>query len=541
MPKAILHSDEARRALEVGIDILAEAVAVTLGPRGRNVVIESKFGAPEIINDGVTIAKSIELENHLENTGVSLIRQAAAKTNDVAGDGTTTAVVLARAMIKEGLRNVAAGASAIALRSGIEKATDFVVGRVKLHAQPVQDNQAIAQVATISAGNDATIGEMIATAMKEVSRDGAITLEEGKSMTTELEITEGMQFKRGYLSPYFVTDSERMEVVLEDPYILLVEAKVTRIQDLLPTLELVIKTGKPLLIVADEIEKDALATLVINHLKGVLKVAAVKAPGVGSNRKEILQDIAILTNAELISEETSMTLDQVTLEMLGEARRATLTQENTTIVADGNEEAISGRCAQISRQIDRTESEYEQSQLQERLMKLSGGVAVIKVGAATETEMKDRKYKLEDAINATKAAVEEGIVPGGGATLAHIAPQLETWARDNLTEEELVGAMIVVRSLYAPLHRITTNAGQKGDVMVERVKEQPFEVGYDAIADQFVDMLESGIVDPAKVTRSALQNAASVAAMTLTTECIVAEQPEHEEKIPIGMAGQVAY
>ncbi|MGB7088273.1 MAG: chaperonin GroEL [Phormidesmis sp.] len=541
MSTAILYGDEARRTLEKGIDTLSEAVAVTLGPRGRNVVIASAFGSPEIINDGVTIAKSIELEDHLENTGVALMRQAAAKTNDVAGDGTTTAVVLASALVKEGLRNVAAGASAIAIRDGIEQATDFVVKNIKAHARPVEDSKAIAQVGTISAGNDAAVGDMIATAMEKVGREGAITLEEGKSMKTELEIAEGMRFDKGYISPYFITDSERMEALLEDPYILLTDKKITLIQDLVPILESLSKTGKPLLIIAEDIEKEALATLVLNQLRGVLRVAAVKSPGFGDRRKAILQDIATLCSARVISEETGLTLENTALEMLGRARQVTVTKDNTTIVADGNEMAVKSRCEQIRLQIAQTDSDYEKEQLQERLAKLSGGVAIVKVGAATETEMKDRKYKLEDAINSTKAAVEEGIVPGGGTTLAHLAPQLAAWAEDNLCEEALVGALIVVRALYAPIRRIADNAGQNGAIIAEQMKEQSFDMGYDAMSNRFVNMFEAGIVDPAKVTRSALQNATSIAAMALTTECIVAEKPEPKGKVPAGMGSQFDY
>ena len=537
MAKSIFYSDEARHALERGIDLLSEAVAVTLGPRGRNVVLEKKFGAPQIINDGVTIAREIELEDHVENTGVALIRQAASKTNDIAGDGTTTAVVLTSAIVREGLRNVAAGANAMALRHGIEKAADFVVEKVKAHARPVKDSKAIAQVGAISAGNDADVGEMIAAAMEKVGREGAISLEEGKSMTTELEITEGMRFDRGYISPYFMTDAERMEALLDEPYLLLTDKKITLIQDLAPILESVARAGKPLLIIAEDIEKEALATLVINQLRGVLKVAAVKAPGFGDRRKAILQDIAVLTGAQVISEETGLKLENAALEMLGQARRATITKDNTTLVAEGEEKAVQARCEQIRRQIEETDSNYDKEKLQERLAKLSGGVAVIKVGAATETEMKDRKYKMEDAINSTKAAVEEGIVPGGGTTLAHLAPQLEAWAREQLDEEELTGALIVARALYAPIRRIADNAGQNGAVIAERVKEQEFDVGYDAIENQVVNMFDAGIVDPAKVTRSALQNAASIAAMTLTTECIVAEKPETKEKMLAGVGG----
>ena len=537
MAKSILYSDKARRALEKGINTLSETVGVTLGPLGRNVVLGTEFGVPQIINDGITIAKAIELENHIENTGVSLIRQAAAKTNDAAGDGTTTAIVLASAIVKAGLRNVAAGANAIAIRDGIEKATRFVVEQIAVHARPVKDDKAIAQVGTISAGNDSTIGEMIATAMSKVGREGVLTLEEGKSMMTELEVTEGMRFDQGYISPYFMTNTERMETLLEEPYILLVDGKVNAIQDLVPLLEAVSAAGKPLLIIAEEVGKDVLATLVLNQLRGTLKIAAVKAPGFGGGRKAILQDIAALIEGQVISEETGLTLDVVTLEMLGQARRVTLTQANTTIVAEGNEQFVKARCEQLRRELEDTDSDYEKESLQNRLAKLSGGVAVIKVGAATETEMKDRKYKLEDAINATKAAVEEGIVPGGGATLAHLAPLLETWAKAQLNEEELTGALIVARALSAPLQRIADNAGQNGAIIVEKIKDHEFNVGYDALADEFVNMFDAGIVDPAKVTRSALQNASSIAAITLTTECIVAETSNLKESVSAGTGG----
>jgi len=535
MAKTITYNEDARRALERGFDILAEAVAVTLGPKGRNVVLEKKFGAPQIINDGITIAKEIELEDHIENTAVSLLRQAASKTNDAAGDGTTTATVLAHAMVKEGLRNVAAGANAISLKRGIDKATTFLVDKIAEYARPVGDSKSIAQVGSISAGNDDEVGAMIADAMDKVGREGVISLEEGKSMTTELEVTEGMRFDKGYLSPYFVTDTERMEAVLEDPYILLTDKKITLVQDLVPVLEQVARSGKPLMIIADDIEKEALATLVVNRMRGVLNVAAVKAPGFGDRRKAMLEDIAVLTGGQVISEDTGLKLDNVKVDMLGQARRLTITKDTTTIVAEGNEQDVKARCEQIRRQIDETESSYDKEKLQERLAKLSGGVAVIKVGAATETEMKDRKLRLEDAINATKAAVEEGIVPGGGTTLAHLAPQLADWASANLSGEELLGAQIVTRALTAPLSRIAENAGVNGAVIVEQVKGKEFKVGYDAAINQFVDMFEAGIVDPAKVTRSGLQNAASIASMVLTTECIVVDKPE--PKAPAAGAG----
>jgi chaperonin GroEL len=529
MAKRIIYNENARRALERGMDILAEAVAVTLGPKGRNVVLEKKFGAPQIVNDGVTIAKEIELEDNVENTGVALIRQAASKTNDAAGDGTTTATVLAHAIVKEGLRNVAAGANAIALKRGIDKATVFLVEKIAAHAKPVEDSKAIAQVASISAGNDNEVGEMIANAMDKVGKEGVISLEEGKSMTTELEITEGMRFDKGYISPYFATDMERMEAVLEQPYILITDKKINLVQDLVPILEQVARSGRPLLILAEDIEKEALATLVVNRLRGVLNVAAVKAPGFGDRRKAMLEDIAVLTGGQLVTEDAGLKLDATKLESLGQARRITITKDSTTIVAEGNEATVKSRCEQIRRQMEESDSSYDKEKLQERLAKLAGGVAVIKVGAATETEMKDRKLRLEDAINATKAAVEEGIVPGGGTTLAHLSPELEVWANANLKDEELTGALIVTRALSAPLKRIAENAGQNGAIIAERVKEKAFDVGYNAATNEFVDMFEAGIVDPAKVTRSALQNAASIAAMILTTECIIVDKPEPKD------------
>jgi chaperonin GroEL len=536
MAKSIIYNDEARRALERGIDILAEAVAVTLGPKGRNVVLEKKFGAPQIINDGITIAKEIELDDHIENTGVSLIRQAASKTNDVAGDGTTTATVLAHAIVKEGLRNVAAGANPISIKRGIDKATEFLVARIAEHAKPVEDSKAIAQVGAISAGNDEEVGQMIANAMDKVGKEGVISLEEGKSMTTELEITEGMRFDKGYISPYFVTDPERMEAVMDDPLILITDKKINLVQDLVPVLEQVARQGKPLVIIAEDIEKEALATLVVNRLRGVLNVAAVKAPGFGDRRKAMLEDIAVLTGGQVISEDAGLKLETTKVESLGKARRITITKDNTTIVAEGNEAGVKARVEQIRRQIEETESSYDKEKLQERLAKLAGGVAVIKVGAATETEMKDRKLRLEDAINATKAAVEEGIVPGGGTTYAHLAPQLEEWANANLKNEELTGGLIVARALPAPLKRIAENAGQNGAVVAERVKEKDFNVGFNAANNEYTDMIAAGIVDPAKVTRSALQNAASIAGMVLTTECIVVDKPE-KEKAPAGGPG----
>jgi len=516
MAKSIIYNDEARRALEKGIDLLAEAVAVTLGPKGRNVVLEKKFGAPQIVNDGVTI-------------------------DDVAGDGTTTATVLAHAIVKEGLRNVAAGANPIAIKRGIDKAIEFLVVKIQEQAQPVGDSKAIAQVGTISAGNDEEVGNMISLAMDKVGKEGVISLEEGKSMSTELEITEGMRFDKGYISPYFVTDTERMEAALEEPLILITDKKINLVQDLVPVLEQVARQGKPLLIIAEDIEKEALATLVVNRLRGVLNVAAIKAPGFGDRRKQMLEDIAVLTGGQVISEDAGLKLETAKVEMLGTARRINITKDSTTIVAEGNEAGVKSRCEQIRRQIEASDSSYDQEKLQERLAKLSGGVAVIKVGAATETEMKDRKLRLEDAINATKAAVEEGIVPGGGTTLAHLAPGLEEWANSGLKDEALTGATIVARALTSPLRRIAENAGQNGAVVAERVKEKDLSIGFNAATNEYVNMFDVGIVDPAKVTRSALQNAASIAGMVLTTECIVVDKPEKDKGGAGGGAGDFDY
>lgn len=525
--KTILYQEEARKALERGMDILAEAVSITLGPKGRNVVLEKKSGAPQIINDGVTIAKEINLEDNLENAGVSLIRQAASKTNEVAGDGTTTATVLAYAIIKQGMKNVAAGANPIVLKRGIEKATQFVVNKIIEYARPIEALSDITQVAKISAGNDAVVGSLIASAIDKVGREGLISLEESKSTATELEITEGMGFDRGFISGYFVTNTERMEIVLENPYILLTDKKITLVkQDLVPVLEIVSKTNQPLLIICDNVEKEALATLIVNNLRGILNVAAVRAPGFGDRRKAILEDLAVLTGGQVVTADAGLTLERIDLEVLGKARRIIITKETTTIISDVNKNKVLSRCEQIRRQLETTDSTYEKEKLQERLAKLSGGVAIIKVGAATETEMKDRKLRLEDAINATKAAVEEGIVPGGGTTLVHIADQLLEWAKENLIEEELIGALIVEKALSAPLKRIAENAGENGALIAERVKTSNFEIGYNAATGEFVDMYKAGIIDPTKVTRSTLQNAASIASMVLTTECIIVDKQE---------------
>jgi len=523
--KTILYQEDARKALEKGMNVLTEAVSITLGPKGRNVVLEKKFGAPQIINDGVTIAKEINLPNNLENTGVSLIRQAASKTNDVAGDGTTTATVLAYAIIKQGMRNVAAGANPIVLKRGIEKATQFVVRQITEYARPIEDIDDIKQVAKISAGNDPVVGSLIADAINKVGRQGLISLEESKSTSTELEITEGMGFDRGFISGYFVTNMERMEIVLENPYILLTDKKITLVkQELLPVLELVSKTNQPLLIISDNVEKEALATLVVNKLRGILNVVAVRCPGFGDRRKLILEDLAVLTNGQVIAADAGLTLEKIEQESLGKARRIIVNKESTTIISDANKDKIFARCEQIRRQLEISDSEYEKEKLQERLAKLSGGVAIIKVGAATETEMKDRKLRLEDAINATKAAVEEGIVPGGGTTLVHVSHQLLEWAKENLEEDELLGALIVEKALSAPMKKIATNAGENGAIVVEHVKEADYETGYNAATNQFTNMYKAGIIDPAKVTRSTLQNAASIASMVLTTECIIVEK-----------------
>jgi chaperonin GroEL len=538
MAKQIIFDEQARRALERGIDALANTVKVTLGPKGRNVVLEKKFGVPQIVNDGVTIAKEIELEDHLENAGAQLIREVASKTNDVAGDGTTTATVLAQALVKEGLKNVAAGSNPMSLKRGIDKAVAFVVDELRKVAKPVEDNTIIAKVAAISAGNDEEIGAMIAAAMDKVGKEGVITVEESKSLETELEVTEGMQFDRGYISPYLVTDQERMEAVFEDPYILVTDKKISIIQDLVPILEKVARSGKPLMIIAEDIEKEALATLVVNSLRGVLKVVAIKAPSFGDRRKAMLEDIAILTGGECIAESAGLKLESTTLEQLGTARKVMVTKDTTTIVAQGEEKAVQARCAQIRRQLDETDSEYDKEKLQERLAKLSGGIAVIKVGAATETELKDRKLRIEDAVNATKAAIEEGIVAGGGTALLHLADKLHDFASSLTIPEEKIGAKIVQRGLEAPARQIAINAGLEGSVICEKVRSsQDPSYGFNAQTSVYEDLVAAGIIDPVKVTRSALQNAASVASMVLTTECLVVDKPEEKGSAAGGGGG----
>jgi chaperonin GroEL len=529
MAKQIIFDEQARRALERGIDALANTVKVTLGPKGRNVVLEKKFGVPQIVNDGVTIAKEIELEDPLENAGAQLIREVASKTNDVAGDGTTTATVLAQALVKEGLKNVAAGSNPMSLKRGIDKAVTFVVEELRKVAKPVEDNKTIAKVAAISAGNDEEIGAMIAAAMDKVGKEGVITVEESKSLETELEVTEGMQFDRGYISPYLVTDQERMEAVFEDPYILVTDKKISIIQDLVPILEKVARAGKPLMIIAEDIEKEALATLVVNTLRGVLKVVAIKAPSFGDRRKAMLEDIAILTGGECIAESAGLKLESTTLEQLGTARKIMVTKDTTTIVAQGEEKAVQARCAQIRRQLDETDSEYDKEKLQERLAKLSGGIAVIKVGAATETELKDRKLRIEDAVNATKAAIEEGIVAGGGTALLHLAAKLKDFADTLTIPEEKIGAKIVQRGMEAPARQIAINAGLEGSVICEKVSSSSDpSYGFNAQTSVYEDLVAAGIIDPVKVTRSALQNAASVASMVLTTECLVVDKPDEK-------------
>ncbi len=525
MAKKILYQDNARKALERGMEIMVEAVSVTLGPKGRNVVLEKPYGSPQIVNDGVTIAKEINLPDHIENTGVSLIRQAAAKTNDVAGDGTTTATVLAYAMVKEGLKNVAAGANPISIKLGMEKAAQYLVTQINEFAQPVEDLQSIQQVAAISAGNDNAIGSLIADALAKVGKEGVISLEEGKGINTELEITEGMKLEKGFISPYFITNTEKMEVTYENPLILLTDKRITLVQqDLLPVLEQITKTKRPLLIIAEDVEKEALATLILNKLRGIVNVVAIRSPGFGEQRKLMLQDIAILTGGTVITQDAGLSLENVNLNLLGQARSIVVNKDTTTIVAEGTEEAIKIRCEQLRKQVNSADTGYEKEKLQDRIAKLSGGIAVIKVGAVTETEMRDKKLRLEDAINATRAAVEEGIVPGGGATLTHLSESLVTWAKNNLKEDELVGALIMSRAIVAPLRRIAENAGINGPVIVEQVQEQDFEMGYNAAKNTFENMYEAGIVDPTKVTRSGLQNATSIASMILTTECIIVDQ-----------------
>lgn len=536
MAKQILFGEEARRSLERGVNKLADTVKITLGPKGRNVVLDKKFGSPLITNDGVTIAKEIELEDKFENMGAQLVKEVATKTNDVAGDGTTTATLLAQAIIREGLKNVAAGANPMILKKGISKAVDAAVEAIKENSRKIKGREDIARVASISA-NDEVIGNLIADAMEKVTNDGVITVEESKTMGTNLEVVEGMQFDRGYVSPYMVTDTEKMEAVLDDPYILITDKKISNIQDILPILEKIVQQGRKLVIIAEDVEGEALATLVVNKLRGTFTCVAVKAPGFGDRRKAMLQDIAILTGGEVISDELGLDLKETTLSQLGRARQVKVQKENTIIVdGAGKESEIKKRIASIKAQIEETTSDFDREKLQERLAKLSGGVAVIQVGAATETEMKEKKLRIEDALAATKAAVEEGIVAGGGTALVNAIPKvaklLETTSGDEKT-----GVQIVLKALEEPVRQIAANAGLEGSVIVEKIKSSEPGIGFDALNEKYVDMIEAGIVDPAKVTRSALQNAASVAAMVLTTESVVADIPEKEPPMPAGAPG----
>ena len=533
MAKIIKHGAEARAALESGVNQLADTVSVTLGPKGRNVVLDKSFGAPLITNDGVTIAKEIELEDGFENMGAQLIREVASKTNDVAGDGTTTATVLAQAMIHEGIKNLAAGANPIVLRKGMKKATDLTVETIQNMSSKVKGKEQISRVAAVSSGDDA-VGEMIADAMEKVSNDGVITIEESKTMHTELDLVEGMQFDRGYVSAYMATDMEKMEANLDDPYILITDKKLTNIQEILPILEQIVQSGARLLIIAEDIEGEALTTLIVNKLRGTFNVVAVKAPGYGDRRKEMLQDIAILTGGQVISEELGFDLKETTLEHLGRAKSVKVQKENTIIVDGyGAKEAISDRVAQIRKAITDTTSDFDREKLQERLAKLAGGVAVIRVGAATETEMKEAKLRMEDALNATRAAVEEGIIAGGGSAYIHACKEVVKLA-DALDGDEKTGARIVLKALEAPLYHIVQNAGLNGSVVVNRVSESAVGIGFDAYNEEYVDMVEAGILDPAKVVRSALQNATSVASTLLTTESVVATIKEEAPAMPPG-------
>ena len=536
MAKQILFDEEARRALGRGVDALANAVKVTLGPKGRNVVLDKKFGAPTITNDGVTIARDIELEDPFENMGAQLVKEVATKTNDIAGDGTTTATLLAQAMIHEGMKNVAAGANPMIIKKGIDEAVKALVEEIKAKSKKVEGQADIAQVATISSANEET-GKLIAEAMEKVGKDGVITVEESKTMRTNLSVKEGMQFDRGYISPYLVTDTDKMEATLDDPYILITDRKISAINDILPILEQVVKAGKQLAIIAEDVDGEALTTIVVNKLRGTFKALAVKAPGFGDRRKAMLQDIATLTGGTVISEELGRKLDSVTLADLGQAHKMVSTKDETTIIGGkGDKEAIAERVAQIKQQISQTTSDFDREKLQERLAKLSGGVAVIEIGAATEVEMKDKKYRIEDALNATRAAVEEGIVAGGGTTFLDILPALD---KLEVEGDEKVGVNIVKRAIEEPVRQIAQNAGLEGSVVVENVKKAGTGIGFNALKNEYVDMLKAGIVDPAKVTRSALQNAASIASMVLTTETLVADKPEKEAPAPAapGMGG----
>ncbi len=525
--KQLMFDEEARRAILKGVDKLANAVKATLGPKGRNVVLDKKFGAPNITKDGVTVAKEVELEDPFENMGAQMVKEVASKTSDVAGDGTTTATVLAQAIVREGMKNVTAGSNPMALRRGIDKAVEAVVEEIKKISKPTKGKKEIAQVATISANNDKTIGDLIADAMEKVGKDGVITVEEAKGVETTLEVVEGMQFDRGYISPYMVTDPERMEAVLDNPLILIHEKKISGMKDLLPVLEQIAKLGRPFLIIAEEVEGEALATLVVNKLRGTLQCAAVKAPGFGDRRKEMLKDIAVLTGGEVISEELGIKLENIRLDDLGKAKKVVVDKENTTIIEGaGKDKEIEGRIKQIRTQIEETTSDYDREKLQERLAKLAGGVAVIKVGAPTEIAMKEKKARVEDALNATRAAVEEGIVPGGGVVLIRALPGLD---KTKASGDEKIGVDIVRRALEEPIRQIAENAGVEGSIVVQKVKDGSGAFGFNAETEEFEDLLSTGIIDPTKVTRIALQNAASIAGLMVTTECMVTEIPEKEK------------
>jgi len=534
MSKVLLFDMEARKSLEKGVNTLANAVKVTVGPKGCNVVLEKKFGSPNVTNDGVTIAKEIDLDDHFENIGAQLIKEVATKTQDAAGDGTTTATILAQSMINEGLKNVAAGSNPMIIRHGINKAVEKLIAGIKSRSIPVKDRKTIAEVATISA-NSEIVGKLIADAMDKVGKDGVITVEEAQGIETTLDVVEGMQFDKGYISPYMVTDTERMEAVLEDPYILITDQKISSMKDLLPILEKVVKAGKPLMVIAEDMDGEALATLVVNKLRGTINCVAVKAPGFGDRRKAMLDDIAILTNGKRISEEFGLKLENATMDYLGRAKRVTITKENTTIVQGaGNTEDVKKRIHQIRTEIDNTTSDYDKEKLQERLAKLAGGVAVIKVGAATEVEMKEKKARIEDALSATRAAVEEGIVAGGGTILIEFIKDLEELKSDSREEE--IGINIVKRALEEPMRQIVKNAGYEPSVIVDKVKKEKPGIGFNALNGTYVDMVKEGIVDPAKVSRSSIQNAASIASMLLTTEVLIADKPE-EKKADLGAAG----
>jgi chaperonin GroEL len=530
MAKQLAFREDARHSLLKGIDILTEAVRATLGPKGHNVVLDKKFGAPTTTKDGVTVAKDIELEEPYENMGAQMVKEVASKTSDVAGDGTTTATILAWSIFKEGIKNVTAGADSMALKRGVDKAVSRVVESLKKLSKPTKEKKEIAQVATIAANNDEEVGNLIADAMEKVGKDGVITLEEGKGAQTELKVVEGMQFDRGYLSPYFVTDAEKMEVVMEDPYILIHDKKVSSMKDILPVLENIAKTGKPFLLIAEDVEGEVLATLVVNKLRGTLKCAAVKAPGFGDRRKAMLEDIAILTDGRVVSEDLGMKLENIEISMLGQAKRITIDKDNTTIVEGaGKSEDIKGRTAQIKKEIDKSTSDYDKEKLQERLARIAGGVAVINVGGSTEVEMKERKARVDDALHATRAAVEEGVIPGGGVAFLRAIPDLD---KLNLSGDEKVGLNIIRRALEEPIRQIVNNAGLEGSVIVQRVKGEKTNVGYDAVRMDYADMIESGVLDPTKVSRCALENAASIAGLLITTEALVTDIPEKEKTPP---------